>query len=147
MHSATQRASEGSWEFFPHDADVGLRGFGPDEATAFEQAAIALTAIVTDPQTVEAHTGVQIVCEAPDHDLLLADWLNAVIYEMAVRKMLFRRFAVEITGRRLTAQAWGEVVEPRRHQPAAEPKGATYTELLVRPDPTKGWVAQCVIDV
>jgi len=35
------------WEHFPHDADVGIRGFGPTAAAAFEQAACALTAAVT----------------------------------------------------------------------------------------------------
>jgi protein archease len=40
--------------------------------------------------------------------LLLADWLNSVIYEMATRKMLFNRFAVQINAMRLSGQAWGE---------------------------------------
>ena len=35
------------WEHFPHDADVGVRGFGVTAAEAFEQAALALTAVVT----------------------------------------------------------------------------------------------------
>ncbi len=147
MDLPSTRRSEGGWEHFPHDADVGVRGFGPNEETAFEEAALALTAVVTDPQTVKADAEVQIACEAPDHDLLLADWLNAVIYEMAVRKMLFARFAVKITGTRLSGRARGETVDPLRHQPAAEPKGATYTELKVFRDPADRWIAQCVIDV
>lgn len=147
MQSPPMPSSEGGWELFPHDADVGVRGFGPDEETAFEQAALALTAVVADPKAVKAVSEVQIVCQAPDHELLLADWLNAVIYEMAVRRMLFSRFAVEITDTRLSARAWGEPIDHDRHHPAAEAKGATYTELLVRRDPSRGWVAQCVIDV
>ena len=31
------------WEHFPHDADIGIRGFGATPAEAFEQAAVALT--------------------------------------------------------------------------------------------------------
>jgi SHS2 domain-containing protein len=42
------------WEHFPHDADVGVRGFGATAAEAFEQAALALTAIVT---TAEVSAG------------------------------------------------------------------------------------------
>jgi SHS2 domain-containing protein len=30
------------WELFAHDADVGVRGFGPTREAAFEQGAIAL---------------------------------------------------------------------------------------------------------
>jgi len=135
------------WEHFPHDADVGVRGFGADLPTAFEQAALALTAVVTDPAAVRPDQVVTIACEAPDRELLLADWLNAVIYEMAVRRMLFARFDVEIAGDRLRGLAWGEAVDRRHHCPAAEPKGATYTGLEVRRHEDSGWMAQCVIDV
>ena len=40
------------WEHFPHGADVGVRGVAPTRAGAFEQAALALTAVVTDPAPV-----------------------------------------------------------------------------------------------
>ena len=39
--------SRARWEHFPHDADVGVRGFGPTPAEAFAQAALALTAVAT----------------------------------------------------------------------------------------------------
>lgn len=142
-----QTPSTTGWELFPHDADVGVRGIGPDLATAFEQAALALTAVVTDPRKVGSQKAITIDCEAPDRELLLAEWLNAVIYEMAVRRMLFSHFAVEITDKRLSGRAWGEEIDRRRHRPAAEPKGATYTELKVHRHRWGGWMAQCVIDV
>src|SRR5215467_4564882 len=84
------------WEHFRHGADVGLRGIGASCAEAFEQIALALTAVVTDPANVRSITAVNIRCEAPDDELLLVDWLNALIYEMATRAMLFGRFAVTI---------------------------------------------------
>jgi SHS2 domain-containing protein len=64
---------------------------------------------------------VQVRCEAPDLELLLVEWLNALIYEMAVRKMLFGRFAVRIDGGRLEGRLWGEPVDVERHarQPAS----------------------------
>ena len=66
---------------------------------------------------------------------------------MATRRMLFRRFSVALNGTRLHATASGEPIEVARHQPAAEVKGATYTELDVREDPPGEWRAQCVVDV
>jgi tRNA nucleotidyltransferase (CCA-adding enzyme) len=135
------------WEHFPHGADVGVRGYGPDLARAFEQAALALTAAVTDPQKVRPAESVVIACAAPDGELLLAEWLNAIIYEMAVRRMVFSRFSVTVDGGQLTGRAWGEPVDRHRHQPAAEPKGATLTELKVSEMPGGGWLAQCVVDV
>src|SRR3990172_7582317 len=116
------------WEHFAHDADAGVRGCGDSVGEAFEQAALALTAVVTDAAIVP-QTEVKVVCEAPDVELLLVEWLNAVIYEMAVRRMLFGRFAVTIEGTHLEATLRGEAVDPARHAPACEPKGATYTAL------------------
>ncbi|MDD5330159.1 MAG: archease [Sulfuricella sp.] len=135
------------WQHFPHQADIGVRGVGPTPAAAFEQAALALTAVVTDPARVAPEEAVEIACEAPDDELLLADWLNALILEMATRRMLFRRFSVSLDGHRLRATAWGERVNVARHQPAVEIKGATYTELKVGRIEAGLWLAQCVVDV
>ena len=135
-----------SWEHFEHEADMGVRGFGPTKHAAFEQAALALTAVVADPANVAAREPVAIECEAPDDELLFAEWLNRLVYEMAIRKMLFSRFAVTIDGGRLAGTAWGERVDVARHHPAVEVKGATYTELRVgRADGR--WMAQTVVDV
>jgi tRNA nucleotidyltransferase (CCA-adding enzyme) len=135
------------WEHFPHQADMGVRGVGPTLATAFEQAALAMTAIVTDPASVAPAMAVDIDCEAPDNELLLVDWLNALILEMAARHMLFSRFEVSLDGHRLHATAWGEAVDVEKHQPAVEIKGATYTGLKVDKDESGEWLAQCVVDV
>ena len=135
------------WEHFPHEADVGVRGRGATLAEAFEQAALAMTAAITDPSLVAAREAVEVACEAPDEELLLVDWLNALVYEMATRRLLFSRFEVRIDGARLAARAWGEPADAARHQPAVEVKGATYTALRVAREPDGGWLAQCVVDV
>jgi protein archease len=138
--------SKAGWEHFPHDADIGVRGRGPTPAKAFEQAAHALTAVITHAG-VRPHVGVEVQCEAPDLELLFVEWLNAIIYEMAVRKMLFGRFAVRIDGTRLTGMLWGEPVDILRHAPACEPKGATYTALRVAKELDGMWTAACIVDV
>jgi tRNA nucleotidyltransferase (CCA-adding enzyme) len=134
-------------ELFPHDADVGVRGVGPTLEAAFEQAALALTSIVTENGNVAGETAVTIECEAPNEALLLVDWLNAIIYRMAVDRLVFGRFKVRIDGTRLHAEAWGEPIDRIRHAPAVEPKGATFTALEVRRSDDGTWTAQCVVDV
>ncbi len=135
------------WEHFPHDADIGVRGIGASKEEAFEQAAVALTAVIADLHTVVPTEVVEVTCEAPDDELLFVDWLNALVYEMATRRMLFSRFEVHISGQHLHAKVWGEAIDIARHQPAVEVKGATYTELLVKQDENRVWLAQCVVDV
>jgi tRNA nucleotidyltransferase (CCA-adding enzyme) len=135
------------WEHYEHGADVGVRGIGATKASAFEQAALALVAVIVDPRRITARESVSIRCEASDDELLLAAWLNAVVSEMAVRRMLFARFHVELDGLRLVGRAEGEPVSVERHQPAVEVKGATYTTLRVARTPEGGWMAQTVVDV
>ncbi|MBT8117745.1 MAG: archease [Gammaproteobacteria bacterium] len=135
------------WEHFHHEADIGVRGIGQSREQAFEEAAVALTAVITEPDKVSCRESVTVHCEAPDMELLFADWLNALVFEMATRKLLFGRFRVELDGTHLHATACGEPVDVARHQPAAEVKGATYTELLVCEDKAGVWRAQCVVDV
>lgn len=135
------------WEHFDHSADIGVRGVGPTKEAAFEQIAVALTATITDPAAVRPAVAVEIVCEAPTDELLVVDWLNALVYEMATRRMLFAVFTVTLEDSRLTGTAWGEPVDVGRHAPAVEVKGATYTALRVAQDADGAWVAECVVDV
>jgi tRNA nucleotidyltransferase (CCA-adding enzyme) len=107
----------------------------------------ALTAIVTDPSGVASEETVTIRCAAPDTTLLLVDWLNALIYEMATRGMLFSAWRVTIDGGELEAQVAGERVDRARHRPVVEVKGATYTALSVEQDSDGQWHGQCVVDV
>jgi tRNA nucleotidyltransferase (CCA-adding enzyme) len=147
MQPSRSETLQASWEHFPHQADIGVRGIGLTKEVAFEQAGLAMTAVMTDPDSVAPAQAVSIVCEAPDEELLLVDWLNALVYEMATRKMLFSRFTVCFSDHSLRATAWGEPVDVARHQPAVEVKGATYTELSVKQNPQGRWIAQCVVDV
>lgn len=121
-------------------------GCGATLDEAFEQIALALTALITDPAGVRPLVERSMGCQAPDMELLLVDWLNALIYEMATTNMLFSRFRCHITDHRLAASAWGEAVDVERHAPAVEVKGATYTALAVRQE-GGGWVVSCVVDV
>lgn len=145
-----QRVGAGAlmeWQTFAHEADVGVRGSGSSLAEAFAGAATAMTSVICDPDRIGDREAVTIECAAPDVELLLVDWLNALIYEMATRRMLFSRFEVGIENQRLTATAWGEPIEISRHQPAAEVKGASYCELAVGRQADGQWLAQCVVDV
>lgn len=135
------------WEHFRHGADIGIRGFGSTPDEAFAEAALALTAVVTEPERVAAQTRVDMTCAARDTEFLLVAWLNTLVYEMASRRMLFRRFDVSIANHDLRAAAWGEPVDRVRHEPAVEVKGATLTALKVAQEPGGRWLAQCIVDV
>ena len=135
------------WEHFEHQADIGVRGIGGSIEEAFEQAALAVTAVITNPRDVGTTQRIDVSCEAPDRESLLYDWLNAIVYEMATRSMLFGRYEVRIDRNHLSGSAWGEKVDVAKHEPAVEVKGATYTDIQVGQGRDGAWIAQCVVDV
>lgn len=136
-----------SWEHFEHDADIGIRGLAPTPSLAFAQAAIALTAVITDPNCIAERQSFAIHCSAKDYDILFLDWINELIYAMAVHGVLFCRYQVDIRNGELSAIAFGEPLDRQRHRPAVEIKGATFTELFVEKRSDGLWVAQCIVDV
>ena len=165
------------WEHYSHPADIGIRGFGATKEEAFAQAALALTAIVADLEMVVPKEEVKISCQEQDDEFLFVSWLNALIYEMATRRMLFSRFEVRIdkpavkpqakylstsleTGlapqfiagsprftQDLSARVFGEKIDVKKHTPAVEVKAATYTDLKVGQSKNGDWVVQCIVDV
>lgn len=143
----TDTAQIAHWEHFEHKADIGIRGIAPTLAEAFEQAALAMTAVICDPDCIQEQQSIDITCRAGDIEFLFLDWINELIYRMAVEGLLFRRFQVVLDDDTLTATAFGEPADPIKHQPAVEIKGATLTELRVCQTKDKFWLAQCVVDV
>jgi SHS2 domain-containing protein len=135
------------WEHFEHMADMGVRGIGPSREAAFEEAALAMCATITDLALVQPKILIEVDCAAQEDEFLLVDWLNALIGEMSARRLIFSKFEVSISGGRLHGRAWGEAADPARHHPAVEVKGATLTELKVNRAPDGIWTAQCVVDV
>lgn len=145
MTTATHRKRR--WELFSHMADIGIRGIGPTIEDAFEEAALAMCAVITDPSLVRRDLSLEVHCSAPENDLLLVDWLNALVAAMSERRMIFGYFKVIISCSNLHGKAWGEMASPERHRPAVEIKGATLTELRVSCDKDGLWMAQCIVDV
>lgn len=135
------------WEHYPHQADIGLRGIGATKAEAFEQAALALTAVVAELETIVPSEPFEISCKADDDETLLVEWLNRLIYEMSTRRILYSRFDIFVGEKQLKARIWGEPIDPEKHKPAVEVKAVTYYDLAVRRMADGSWIAQCVVDV
>ncbi|MGO9172104.1 MAG: archease [Rhodomicrobium sp.] len=128
------------------DPELNIEGVGPTLGAAFGQAALAMIAAVADPAAIRLEETIEIECAAPSAELLLADWLNAVVSEMAARGMIFGAFNVDTDGFQLRAAASGEHVSQERHGPAIEIKGATLRGLAVAEDRPGEWRAQCIVD-
>lgn len=135
-----------NYETFEHEADIGIRGFGDSMAEAFENAACAMYSVMVNIQTIEPKEKRSVAVSAPDRELLLIEWLNALLSLSDVERMVFSKFEVKIDGTSLIGTAWGEALDRVRHQPHVEIKGATFHMLSVQ-ELDNRYVAQCVVDV
>ena len=54
-----------SWEHFSHGSDIGVRGLGSSVEEAFEQAAVALTAVVADVAMIEQQETIETIIIVP----------------------------------------------------------------------------------
>ena len=111
------------------------------------EAGVALTAVICNSEKISPAEKIAIHCQAADVELLFADWLNAIIYEMSTGRMVFGRYEVNIDGGELNATAWGEKIDHEKHETAVEVKAATYALLKVAKNETGQWMCQCVVDV
>ncbi|CAM3996760.1 archease [Corallococcus sp. ZKHCc1 1396] len=134
------------WEHFTRDEQLGVRGVGRSMEQAFEMAALALAALVTEPQRVEAHEELEVSCHSADHDELLAEWLREVVGAMAGRRLRFQCFAVRLDGLNLFGHGFGERAGAERHGANVAVTGASLTQVSVRQGPHGVWTAEALVD-
>ncbi len=134
------------YESFEHQADIGIRGFGASCEEAFSNAAAAMYAVMVDLDRVEQRELRTVRVIAEDRELLLVEWLNALLAVSDIERMVFSRFETKIEGSMLSGRAWGERLDRAKHEPKVEVKGATYHLLKVVEEEGR-YVAQCVVDV
>lgn len=144
-----------AYETFPHEADMGIRGFGPSVEKAFEEAAKAMFDVEVDVEKVEASKKIEVKCEASNIKELFVEWLNALLAQASIEDMVFSSFKVKKIEKieknkimKLEGEALGEKLQPEKHNVKNEIKGATYAQLKVNYDKIKKqWIAQCIVDV
>ena len=131
--------------YFEHDADIGVIGRGATLERAFEDAARAMFAIMTDPDQVRSLQSLTVDFIESDRELALASWLNRLLGEARSRGLALGRFRLHRDGERWSGEAVGEPWRAELER-GVEVKGATLTMLSVRPV-DGGWEARCVVDV
>ncbi|NBD10205.1 MULTISPECIES: archease [Corallococcus] len=143
---AEDRRPRAHWEHFTREELLGVRGVGRSMEQAFEMAALALSALVTDPASVEIHEELEVSCQSVDHDTLLADWLRAVVGAMAGRRLRFQSFGVRLDGLNLFGHGFGERAGAARHGANVAVTGAALTQVSVRQGPDGVWTAEALVD-
>ena len=135
-----------TFEIMEHTADIGIIACGADLKQAFSHAAEGLFSLIVDLDSVREKSVRPVRVSAIDVEMLLASWLNELIYIFDTEHMVFKRFEIiQITDEHLTADCHGEKVNRRRHELKRSVKAATYHKLRVEKD--NGYRVQVLFDV
>jgi SHS2 domain-containing protein len=135
------------YETFEHTADLGLRIQAPDKDALFAEAGLCLfSTIVEDLAAVRPETAVEISVSGDELDYLLFDWLRELLYRFDADHWLFSRLDVRVNDSGLTGTAWGEKLDPARHELGHEVKAITYHGLKVEKT-DDCWLAEVIVDI
>jgi SHS2 domain-containing protein len=135
------------FKLFEHTADIGIHVEANDLNTLFEEAACGLFAIIIEnTRDIHLEQSVEIEVAAPRTDDLLLDWLNELLMQFELEKLVLNKFEVQIQGQSLKGKAFGEPIDPTRHQLTHEVKAITYCGLNVTRT-SKGWLADVIVDI
>ncbi|MBN2204833.1 MAG: archease [Thermoleophilia bacterium] len=146
------------FELTEHTADFGVRAWAPRREDVFAQAARGMLSLVCDPSLVAASERYEFAVEAPDECLLLAAWLNELLYFVEGRGVVFsgafelwlgapQPAAGEGAQFTLRALAAGEPRDPARHAVRGVVKAATLHRLSFDRIPGGGWEGHVLLDV
>lgn len=140
----------GKYEYFEHQADVGIIGCGATLEEAFIEGAKAMFQVMADIKNIEAKREIKIEAEANDEETLFVEWLNALLSHKDIDDMLFSEFKLKIKKEqntfKLKGTAKGETTDYDKHHLKTEVKAATYSQLKVE-ILNKQYKVQCVVDV
>ena len=136
-----------SYEYFEHQADIGIRGKGNTLAEAFEQAALAMFEIMVDTIDLNPTESQIVEIEADNSEELLISWLSELLFLKDVENKIFSRFEIsKINDNTIVAKVYGEKIDFSRHKLKLEVKAATWTQLAIKKH-DNGYIAQCLVDV
>jgi SHS2 domain-containing protein len=141
-----------TFDFFDHRADVGIRGYGKTVEEAFGNGAKALFSLMIDLRRVKAEKTFEIHCQALDRETLFVEWLNELLAQSGIHRVVFSHFEVTSIQQRnnhyfIKASVKGDAFDSIEHKPRIEVKAATYTELKVEKGVNGVYLAQTIVDV
>jgi len=139
-----------AFEYLDHTADACLRASGDTAAHAFCEAAKAMFNLMVPLDSITPRDSIDVSVEADRFDLLLVEWLGALLSSMGTTGLVFSQFDVEIDRIAgclvLKGKATGETFDPERHEAINEVKGISYAGLYARSEGDR-FVVQCVVDI
>ncbi len=130
------------FEQVPHTSELHLKIYGASLEELFGNAAFAYASSIKEDLPEKLNEKREIELEAPDEELLLADFLQEIVVQVDIYNEVYPEVEfIELKTDSLKANLKGAEVE----QFDTEIKGVTYHDLKIEQD--NGYTAEVVLDV
>ena len=135
------------FDFFDHEADLGLIVEAPELEAIFTEGVRGLTACHTDLDKIRPQLKMRVEAKADNLEELFVRWLKEWLFLQDCEGFLASRAKVDqLTETTVQGCAEGEIRHSARHPVRREIKGVTYHGAkLIRTG--KGWRAEIILDV
>ena len=135
------------YSILEHPADLGIEARGKTLSEAFEEAAVGLTSIIVDLDSVGAINDRTLAVDAEDAESLLVRWLSELLYLYDGEGFLTREVDIQRFSRtRLRANLRGDTYVEGKHRTRLDVKGVTYHQLQIQKVPG-GWYVRVYLDI
>ncbi len=130
-----------------HTGDIGIKIFGNTPEELFANAAYGMFDIMVDLSSVKGTTAENLEVAGDNYEELLVNWLSDLNFVFITEGKIFNKFQINrMTTSELSATAFGEALDLRRHPIQKEIKAVTYHEIYVKEVKNK-WEAQVIFDI
>jgi SHS2 domain-containing protein len=137
----------GTFSFFDHAADVGIRVRAPSLESLFATAGRALMEWIGPAPAGNATVTESVAVRGDDAGELMVRWLQELLFLFQQRHLYFRDAEfLELTAESLSANIVGAAWDELSSADFQEVKAVTYHQLRVIHDGI-GWMASIVLDV
>jgi riboflavin kinase/FMN adenylyltransferase len=137
------RSLDKRYEEIEHTADLAMRAYGRDLRELFVNAAYGMFDLMAEPAPDEPLRRREVALEGSDHEALLVDWLNELIYLHEVEGETYTRFTIQyLSSAALRASVEGGATGRK----TKAIKAATFHDLSIR-ETKAGYEATIVFDV
>jgi len=132
-----------TFQILSHTADFRIKVYGKNLEELFENALNAIFEIVRPTKLGKAIKS-KIKVASLNQNVLLVDFLNAVVFEMQTKKAIFNRIKIEkLTDTNIEAQILGNNVEKF----TKDIKAVTYHEVDIKKSASGGLETNLVFDI
>lgn len=134
------------YEFLEHTADAKFRAYGKTLDEAFQNAAYAMTDVITDHTKIKPEIKKTISVESENKEALLYDFLEQFLVLLDSENFILNKIEkLEIKDNKLTAEVAGDN-HPENYKIKTHIKAVTYQEMFIKEEKEQ-FIIQVIVDI